>query len=91
MRGSLPSAPHDHETALREHRQGSAPSLKSLMRQVERQYPGKVLDVRLERGTHGAFYVFTILNRARVRQVRIPIGRSRRPRRTYNFNIRKRR
>ena len=91
MGGGLLSAPHDHEMALQQHRQGSAPSLKSLMRQVEHRYPGKVLDVRLERGPRGIFYVFTILNKARVRQVRVPIGRSTRLRRTYNFNTRKRR
>lgn len=91
MGNGFSSTPHDHEMALQQHRQGAAPALKSLMRQIGRRYPGKVLDVRVERTPRGATYVFTILQKTRVRQVRVPIGFTTRPRRTYNFNNRKRR
>ena len=86
------SSPHDHEMALERHRQGGVPPLKVLMRQIRRQYPGKVLDVRLERGSRGDVYVFTILQKSRVRQVRVPVGRGTASRRTrtYNFNRRPR-
>ena len=60
------------------------------MRQIQHKYPGKVLDVRLEHGARGNAYVFTILNGTRVRQIRVPVGRMARPRRTYNFNLRRR-
>ena len=85
-------APHDHEMALKQHRQGMAPALKTLMRQIRRQYPGKVLDVRLERGPRGNAYVFTILHKTQVRQVRVPIGHGmlRNRTRSYNFNNRSR-
>ena len=78
--------------ALAHHRQGSVPALKVLMRRIRRQFPGKVLDVRMERGPRGDAYVFTILQKRRVRQVRVPVGRRTPPRRTrtYNFNRRNR-
>ena len=61
------------------------------MQQIRRQYPGKVLDVRLERGARGVVYVFTILHKTRVQRVRVPVGPTTRRMRTYNFNTRKRR
>ena len=83
-----PGPMHDHEMALEQHQRGMAPSLTSLMRQIRRKYPGKVLDVRVERAGQAAAYVFTIMQGNRIRQVRIPLSgasETAERRRTFNF------
>gem|GEM_PF-4853272 len=80
----------DHEAARSQRMRGAAPSLATLLAEVRRRHPGKVLDVRLQRGPAGSAYVFTIMTpRNTVRRVRVPLPAGvapRRPQRTYNFN-----
>lgn len=89
MGNGMGSSPmHDHEMALKQHRSGMAPSLRALMRQIHRKYPGKVLDVRMVRDAKGSAYVFTIMQGNRIRQVRVslPNRPGRAGGRSYNFN-----
>ena len=82
----------DHEMALQERKSGQVPALSTLMKEVERKYPGRILNVRMVRSRKGSAYVFTIMQENRIRQVLVPLSGGRAPAaRSFNFTSGKKR